>query len=789
MRDEKLVKEDLLTSPQFRLDLDGLIQITAEIASSLVAITDLDELVDAATLLIRQRLGYDQVTIQLLDSERHQFTLKIQSSAGQTQATHSYLPDNFASLAHRAVRRRSVICIGDMPVDAPSFYQPAPDDIRSELHIPLQQNSDVMGVLSIGSRERYIFSNSEIITVVKTLAAQLSGAIERVYQYEHKAKGHADTRIYSQVANMHHILPELQSQTGGVHEVFDKVVRGVIEGLGYTAALLCVVDEKQQTLPVQAIAYSDFNHHLNWGLAEQMLGVQIIGNFVSLARDQNNLAVQTCLTGKTNVTHNLYQFFQPVVNQEICNRIQESTRIATCVAIPLKVENKVVGILCAGTEKNEICAADLDALHFFVTNAAIAIQNSIHFGRVYQNLMLREAELGQLRRIERLINSSLDLEVVLKHILNGALELTHAEYSQVVLAGKYATDLIQQVSYPQDDAVSLVSPELIDLLNHLPSPEISVVKDLLAENKSADVTGFEQPVSVLSAVISLHHDLIGVLSIASRQEQPFTEQSQEMLDQIAVQAAIAIRNAFQFKTEQEIRERLANVSQVVAMGDMASNMVHSINNWVGAIRADVKYLMRQQSQEKIDLAEERELLTDILANAESTLVMAENIKKPFQPSEQELVNVNECILHVLQEKRSDMMNSIILEDLQPVPPVMATRQLELVFDNLLNNALQAMKDQMRGVVKFTSRLSKDRRWVLVTVQDSGSGLPAQLDPADIFKLGVSGRDDGLGYGLWWCDTFLKRWGGEIQYISNTKRGCKFLVKLPISELNGVERNK
>ncbi len=796
MRDETLVEDDVLTSPQFKLNLDTLIQVTAEIASQVGAIADLDELVETATQLLRQKLGYDQVTLQLLDSDQQKFMLKIQSHAGQNQATQSCLPDNFASLPHRAARRQAVICIGDLAVDEPGFFPADNPAVRSELHLPLQQDDRIVGVLSIGCQEKYAFDNPEVTAVFKMLASQLAVAIGRAFQHEKAVRNQADARIYSQVAHMHHIVPELQSQTGGVHDVFDKVVRGVVEGLEYTAAVLAVVDEERQTLPVQAIAFSDFYHHQNWDLAEQLLGVQIIGRSVSLAEDRKNLAVQTCLTGAANVTHKLHDLFQPVADHELCGYIQNSCRIKTFATIPLKVEHMVLGVLCAGTEKEEISATDLDSLNFFATHAAIALQNSIHYHQVSQSLQRREAELDQLRRIERMINSSLDLEIVLTHILNGALELTGADYSQVVLAGKYASDLVQQVSYPETgDAQCIVQPGLVGLLNHQPLPEIKQVKELLLknnrylrENSSPAVANVGPgPRSLLGTTISLGNELIGVLNIASQQDEVFNSQSLDLLEQIAVQAAIAIRNAYQFKTERDIRERLANVSQVVAMGDMASNMVHSINNWVGAIRADLKYMMRQHAQDKLKFAELNELLVDMLTNADATLAMAENIKKPFQASEQELIDVNESILHVLQEKRSNMINAIIIEDLQPVPPILATHQLELVFENLLNNALQAMKDQVRGVIKFTSRLSKDGQWVLVTVQDSGSGLPEHLDPADIFKLGVSGRKDGLGYGLWWCDTFLKRWGGRIQYVNNVKRGCKFLVRLPISGLNSLEQ--
>jgi signal transduction histidine kinase len=285
---------------------------------------------------------------------------------------------------------------------------------------------------------------------------------------------------------------------------------------------------------------------------------------------------------------------------------------------------------------------------------------------------------------------------------------------------------------------------------------------------------------MLGVPISLDEELVGVINIGSERADAFSDRALDMLEQIGVQAAIAIRNAYHFKTEQEIRERLVNVSQVVAMGDMAGNMVHSINNWVGAIRSDLNLLLRALDRGEEQSPEElKEIYYDILANAEATLAMAENIKKPFQSLEQEPIDVNLCISQVLRDKRSEMSNVIAIEDFSPVPRVMATRQLELVFENLINNSLQAMKELVCGLLRCTTRLSTDGQWVEVTVEDTGPGLPEQLSPTDIFKLGVSGRKNGMGYGLWWSDTFLKRWGGQIEFVENRKRGCKFLVRLPI----------
>jgi signal transduction histidine kinase/uncharacterized protein YigA (DUF484 family) len=777
---------DTLMVPPTKLmcSLDNLTQQVAEISTQLAIKFDLDELLENAVFLIQRFFGFDETTIYLLDSAQQEFTLQVNANVNQPHPVQSYAGNQFTSLPHRAVRRRAVICMGDMALDEPGYYRRKPLDIRSELHIPLFYGDGVLGVLSLGSMDRYTFDNPEVMAAFKFFSVQLASYINRSFQQIQNINSNpADQeQVFSQVAELRHILPEIQSLTGEMRDVFDKIVRSVVQTLGYPTAMLAVVDEKKQTLTVQAIAYSQFMHRYSWDMIEKMLEIQIIGSTVSLVEDKENLGVQSCLAEQTRVSPYLYDVLRPVVCKNLSARIQESTGINSCISVPLKVNSEVVGVLCAGVDNVNTPVTSTDRLHFLAINAAIAIKNSTHFTQVSEKLLQREVQLKQLRRIDRILNGSLELEHILESILYGALELTQAEAGEVILVGKYATDLIQRVSYPEKLNFSGLNKNNFPGMLNTPgfmTTDFEIKNSPFASTAELEEKG-GNTYSLLAVPITLEDELVAAIRIISHKADAFTEQTQDTLEQLAVQAAIAIKNAYQFKLKQAMQQQLTNVAQVAAMGDMASNMVHSINNWVGAIRADLKYMFSLFEDGICTEPEEiNELLSDMLINAESTLDMAKNIKKPFQPSEKELIDVNECIRNVLQEKQAKLPNIVRVEDLNQVPSITATRQLELVFENLINNALQAMEKQVNGVLKLETRLSKDERWVEIIVQDSGDGLPKHLDSASIFRLGVSGRQDGLGYGLWWSDTFLKRWGGEINVEEHTKRGCKFLVRLPV----------
>ena len=351
MQKNRFAQKNFETSLYFRYDLGSLIQTAAEICGELTTICNLDELVEKSVCLIQQALGYDQVVLYLLDTDRQRFASKIMARVNHGQVIRSYSPESETGLAHHAVQQNRTIQIGDLATQAPAFFRPGLINIRSELHIPLEQNQKVIGVLSLGSTGRNMFDETDIVFVLKALATQIALSIDRVLQDYPDTPlpllHSAEEKLYSHVVNVQEILPEIQL-LADVSEVYNKIVQGVVEGLGYTGAMLAVLDEEKQMLAVQAIALDSFSRHQNWNMVEKLFGIKVMGNSVSLVHDQGNLGVQTCLTGEARITHDLYDLFQPVVNPKLSYRIQKSFGVKTCISMPLLVNERVVGNLYAG---------------------------------------------------------------------------------------------------------------------------------------------------------------------------------------------------------------------------------------------------------------------------------------------------------------------------------------------------------------------------------------------------------------------------------------------------------
>ncbi len=787
MNESNLVAEEFIIPHQFSQNLEDLIKIIVELCDKLAANSDLGELIEETVHLIQQDLKYDQVILYLTDREYQHFTSKVMVSANHDQIIHSDSIENEISLAQRAAQQNCPIRIHDLKREAPEYYQAEPGDIQSELHIPLESDNEVIGVLSLRSRESNVFGEYEVLAL-KILVAKIALLIQKTRKDQldllfHPKVQLQETDQYPAEVDFNVVLPNIQD-LAGIRYTFNEMVDRLVNEFGYTGAMLAVIDETGQNLPLQAMKFaSTFDYQVLLNRIEDLLNFRVLGSFQSLIYDKEALGVQACLSGETKISHDLYDLFRPVVNQKLCNWLQKASGIKTCISIPLMVKDRALGNLYVATTEAEISNDDRQKLLLFADSAAIALK----FEQLNEGLRQQVFQLTQLRNIERTISYSLDdIEKVLERILQGALELTQAEYGHVVLVGRYTSYLINRVSYPKATPFHEGRLGITQWIVRDRKPiRVDDIEEEKLTNESIKnlVVEHSKIRSHLGVPIWWRRELVGVINIGSSDTNAFNDLSQLLLEQIATQAAIAIANNHHFKEQQEMQKKLASVEQVIAMGDMASNMMHNLNNWVGSIRANAIYLLPRYKQGQFDQDQSTDILNDMLENAKKTLSLAKAINSPFIKQQfleevSEEIDINSCISNALDDNQIENLTQLeLIKHLEEgLPKVVASQQLESVFGNLLSNALQAMNNQ--GILELRTRTSNDGRWVEVLVTDSGPGLSDHIAEDDIFKMGITSRDGGLGFGLWWCDIFLKRWGGDIQLAKSTRAGCKFLVRLP-----------
>jgi signal transduction histidine kinase len=97
-------------------------------------------------------------------------------------------------------------------------------------------------------------------------------------------------------------------------------------------------------------------------------------------------------------------------------------------------------------------------------------------------------------------------------------------------------------------------------------------------------------------------------------------------------------------------------------------------------------------------------------------------------------------------------------------------KIEVVFDNLLTNSLQAINDNGEITIRIID-LEDD---VEIEIEDSGDGVPAELI-SKIFEPLFTTKKKGTGLGLASCKSIIEQHGGSI---SVKNKPSIFTVKLP-----------
>ncbi len=119
----------------------------------------------------------------------------------------------------------------------------------------------------------------------------------------------------------------------------------------------------------------------------------------------------------------------------------------------------------------------------------------------------------------------------------------------------------------------------------------------------------------------------------------------------------------------------------------------------------------------------------------------------------------------------------VVANLPSLPPVSGdAAMLDSVFENLFDNAVQAM--QRRGRLMVSAISGADE--VEIRVADTGCGMSADFIHHRLFSLFSTSRESGLGIGLYLSKRIVEAHNGKIWAESDGKgKGCTFHVHLPL----------
>jgi len=390
--------------------------------------------------------------------------------------------------------------------------------------------------------------------------------------------------------------------------------------------------------------------------------------------------------------------------------------------------------------------------------------------RDYPRLLRRYIRLNELSSD---LVSTLDIDILLHRIVEAARELTECEAVSLLLMDPQTGNLKFEAS--TDLLLEGLGRTTVPTDNSIAGWIFSHSKPLLVEDALQDsrffrevdvLTRFETK-NILGVPLRTKDKTLGVIEAINKEAGSFDEEDLRLLQTLAAQAAIAIENSTLFQ-----------------QSDLVAEMVHELRTPLTALIAVTNLLKRSDLPQEQRLKFANTLDEEVTRLSEMTTDFLElsRLESGRTRFHREPIHLGGLIEECLEVIRPQAENERILLEVKierSIAPVLGDRNgLKQVLLNLLNNAI---KYNHHGG-KVSIRLLKGKDDVLVSIEDSGRGIPPEAIPKifdRFFRVpDPDGETPGTGLGLAIAQRIVKNHGGVITVESEFGKGSTFTIHLP-----------
>ena len=239
--------------------------------------------------------------------------------------------------------------------------------------------------------------------------------------------------------------------------------------------------------------------------------------------------------------------------------------------------------------------------------------------------------------------------------------------------------------------------------------------------------------------------------------------------------------AIDISSRKMVEDALRRSEKLAATGQLAASIAHEINNPLAAV-TNVLYILSTHPEMPVSLKElmrtgEREL-ERVIHITKQTLAFYRDVSLPVMTSVPSLIDE---VLEVYSRKIAEQRVRVEKQFHNPREICVFPGELRQVFSNLLINALEALTDSGKIVVRIRDVEVNDRAGVRITVADNGAGI-AREHVSKIFEPFFTTKEaKGTGLGLWVSQGIVHKHGGLIRLrtrVGGTRHGTSIAVFVP-----------
>ncbi|MDY7040734.1 MAG: GAF domain-containing protein, partial [Chloroflexota bacterium] len=491
----------------------------------------IDGLLDAALAQALELTNCDAGEVYLLDARTQTLALR----AHRSLMPECTPPHEQASLENEALAQ---IAFAEAPtylerdkIAACSMLLSQPySGVKAATFIPLRAKGNTVGLMSISVRSEPVPTalNTDSLAAIGN---QIGIAIENARLYEAERQAHQTAATLSQALTA-------VTSTLELSEVLSLVLEQLAHVVAYdSAAVMLLTDDGFDTL-----------------LTKKWPGVgQRQHKHTSVPFVDRKAAWRVTQDRKPLILFDVSEAAE-------WTSVEKMHYIRSWMGTPLVIRDETIGVLTVDkTVPHYYTEKHLELLETFANQVALAIEKA----RLYEAIKTELAERTTLHEVTRAVSSTLDLEAILRAVLDAAIRATGAERGYVVLldsetgglAPCVARNLDQETIARDDFQVSRTIVERV-ALDGIPILTVNAQEDPRFADRPS-VIDYDLR-SILCVPLLGKGQVIGSLYLDNRLKiGQFGQRDLDLLQAIAGQSATAIENATLYGHLKETNARLA----------------------------------------------------------------------------------------------------------------------------------------------------------------------------------------------------------------------------------------
>jgi two-component system NtrC family sensor kinase len=231
--------------------------------------------------------------------------------------------------------------------------------------------------------------------------------------------------------------------------------------------------------------------------------------------------------------------------------------------------------------------------------------------------------------------------------------------------------------------------------------------------------------------------------------------------------------------ERQLYMKMVQTEKMSTLGLLAGNIAHELNNPLTGIRSLVQMILTEETAGTALYCD----LQEIEKAATRCQKIIKNLLEFSSPENHRIqkIEVNELVNSTLPLLKTSMRRHKIFVELakENLWVEAEPHLLQQVVFNLVNNAVQAMKDP--GILSIQTYQSHEL--IYIEVSDTGPGI-SQMNQEKLFQPFFTTKEEGAGTGLGlsFSKSVIERFGGKLSFHPHLPQGACFVIELPRSQL-------